>query len=133
MNVIKRDGTKVAFDMGKIKSAITQTNKRTNEMTEADIDRIVGVVANKCERETGDLSVEKIQDLVEDTLLKSRFNATAKSYILYRDQRTRIRQGKSKMMQEILELVLCFYIVLGDNFENLVLSGITHECLLKYS
>ena len=105
MNVIKRDGTKVAFDMGKIKSAITQTNKRTNEMTEADIDRIVGVVANKCERETGDLSVEKIQDLVEDTLLKSRFNATAKSYILYRDQRTRIRQGKSKMMQEILELV----------------------------
>ena len=105
MNVIKRDGTEVVFDMSKIKSAITQTNKRTNEMTEADIDRIVGIVANKCEREIGGLSVEKIQDLVEDTLLKSRFNATAKSYILYRDQRTRIRQSKSKMMQEILELV----------------------------
>lgn len=105
MNVIKRDGTEVAFDKSKIKSAITQTNKRTNEMTEADVDRIVDIVANKCERETGELSVEKIQDLVEDTLLKSRFNATAKSYILYRDQRTRIRQGKSKMMQEILELV----------------------------
>lgn len=104
MQVIKRDGTLVNFDLSKIKSAISKANSRTNEMSDDELNRIMEIVENKCNRHSGDLSVEEIQDIVEDTLLKSKFNKTAKSYILYRDQRTRIRQGKTKMMQEIFEM-----------------------------
>ena len=104
--VTKRDGTLVDFDSSKIKSAITKTNSRTKEMAAEDIERIVKVVENKCLhlKDKDKISVEQIQDLVEDSLLKSKFNQTAKSYILYRDQRTRVRNGKTKMMQEILEM-----------------------------
>ena len=92
MNVIKRDGKVVEFNSEKIKNAISKSAARVEEMTESDIDRITEIVVNKCERHSGDrIGVEEIQDLVEDTLLKSKFNRTAKSYILFRDERTRAR------------------------------------------
>lgn len=103
MSVIKRDGTKVSFSLEKIRSALSKANSRAQEMSDADINRIIEIVDNKCQKVTEDLTVETIQDIVEDTLLKSRFNKTAKSYILYRDQRTRIRQGKSKLLKEVGE------------------------------
>ena len=106
MVVIKRDGKKVAFDVSKIRKAITGANSRSQEMTDSDIERIVGIVVNKCEHSSGDLKVEQIQDLVEDTLLKSKFNRTAKTFILYRDKRTRIRQGKSKLIKEVADKLL---------------------------
>lgn len=106
MRVIKRDGTEVSFAPEKIRKALSSANGRTKEMTEEDLDRIVSIVINKVNRSPGDsMSVETIQDLVEDTLLKSKFNKTAKSYILYRDQRTRVRQSKMTMMKEISEMV----------------------------
>lgn len=90
--VIKRDGREVEFSRDKIRNAITNTAKRSGEMTDADIDRITEIVVNKCDRHPGNqISVEQIQDLVEDTLLKSKFNQTAKSFILFRDMRTRNR------------------------------------------
>lgn len=105
MRVIKRDGTEVDFSAQKIRNAIAKTNQRTNEMTEDDLDRICAVVVNKLDKLPGEtVSVEDIQNMVEDTLLKSKFNATAKSYILYRDNRTRIRQNKTTMMREIFEM-----------------------------
>lgn len=106
MQVIKRDGTNTEFNIDKIKAAITKTNLRTNEMTDSDIDRIVEIVNNKISRLSGELSVETIQDIVEDTLLKSKFNKTAKSYIVYREERNRIRQGKSKLIKDVSEMVL---------------------------
>lgn len=106
MQVIKRDGTNTEFDIGKIKAAITKTNSRTKEMTDSDIDRIVEIVNNKTARLSGDISVETIQDIVEDTLLKSKFNKTAKSYIVYREERSRIRQGKSKLIKDVSEMIL---------------------------
>jgi ribonucleoside-triphosphate reductase len=111
MSVIKRDGKKVAFDAYKIRKAITGANSRSQEMTDADIERIVEIVVNKCERTSGDLNVEDIQDIVEDTLLKSKFNHTAKTYILYRDKRTRIRQGKSKLLKEVGDKLMGAHIV----------------------
>lgn len=102
MTVIKRDGTIVEYDIAKIRTAIQKTNAQTQEMSEDDIDRIVRIVENKCERLPGvSISVEDIQDLVEDTLLKSKFNRTAKSYILYRDMRSRNRDNKSKLLKEV--------------------------------
>lgn len=104
MLVIKRDGSKVEFDKSKIASAIGKTNARTNEMTDADIARIADVATNKVWKASGEISVEDIQDVVEDSLLKSKFNKTAKSYILYRDSRTRCRESKMKMMKDIFEM-----------------------------
>ena len=102
INVIKRDGKVVAFSSDKIKRAISNAATRIGEMSEQDIDRITEIVVNKCDRLPGDsVSVEQIQDLVEDTLLKSKFNRTAKSYILFRDMRTRNRDNKSKLLKDI--------------------------------
>lgn len=102
INVIKRDGKVVEFNSEKIKTAISKSAARVSEMSDADIDRITEIVVNKCERLSGDqISVEQIQDLVEDTLLKSKFNRTAKSYILFRDMRTRNRDNKSKLLKDI--------------------------------
>lgn len=102
MIVTKRDGKVVVFNSDKIRKAIESADKKINEMTVADIDRITEIVVNKCERISGDqINVEQIQDLVEDTLLKSKFNKTAKSYILFRDMRTRNRDNKSKLLRDI--------------------------------
>ena len=101
MEVIKRDGKKVNFDVSKIRNAISGANARTKEMTESDIERITEIVVNKCNKQINELDVEVIQDLVEDSLLKSKFNKTAKSFILYRDERNRIREGKSKLIKEV--------------------------------
>ena len=111
MVVIKRDGKKVDFDVYKIKKALVGANSRSQEMTDADIDRIAEIVLNKCNKVNGDLRVEDIQDIVEDTLLKSKFNRTAKTYILYRDKRTRIRQGKSKLLKEVGDKLMGVHIV----------------------
>lgn len=100
MNVIKRDGTNVKFDSSKIRAAIDGANGRSQEMSEDDIERIVAIIENKCSRFSGELEVETIQDVVEDTLLKSKFKTTAKQYILYRDNRTRRRQVKMKVYRD---------------------------------
>ncbi len=92
MKVVKRDGKVKEFDSRKIVEAIRAASRDSGEMTAEDINRIAEIVNNKCERLNSErISVEQIQDLVEDTLLKSRFNQTAKAYILYRDQRTQAR------------------------------------------
>ena len=91
MIVIKRDGKKVDFNVYKIKQALIGANSRSQEMSDSDIDRITEIILNKCNKVSGDLKVEDIQDIVEDTLLKSKFNKTAKTYILYREERSRRR------------------------------------------
>lgn len=102
MKVVKRDGKIVDFNSEKIKQALIKSAARTGEMLISDIRRITEIVVNKCERSSGDsIGVEEIQDIVEDTLLKSKFNATAKSYILHRDMRSRNRDNKSKLLKDI--------------------------------
>lgn len=111
MIVIKRDGKKVDFDVYKIKQALIGANSRSQEMSDSDIDRITEIILNKCNKVSGDLKVEDIQDIVEDTLLESEFTRTAKTYILYRDKRTRIRQGKSKLLKEVGNKLMGVHIV----------------------
>ena len=111
MKVIKRDGSRVEYELYKIKNALKSVNERTSELTDDDLERILKTVDDKCSRFKGEINVEDIQDIVEDTLLKSRFNKTAKSYILYRDDRTRIRQNKSKLLKEVAEKIRGSHIV----------------------
>lgn len=107
MKVIKRDGTVKEFVNTKIKEAIRRADKAIGgNMSEDDLTRITSSVVNKCEKLPGaTVAVESIQDFVEEALMKSRFNSTAKAYILYRDNRTRTRENKSKLLRDIAKKI----------------------------
>ena len=102
MKVIKRDGKRTEFNLNKISNAIIRANTNlSEEMSAEDVDRIAKIVENKCFKFGEIIKVEDIQDIVEDTLLKSKFNQTAKAYILFRDNRSRIRENKSKLFRHL--------------------------------
>lgn len=103
--VIKRDGAKREFNLGKIKTAIEKANADVHEMSQDDIEHVVLEVKAECDKADEEIAVEQIQDIVESTLMKGRFYKTAKNYILYRDERTRIRQGKTKLLKEVAEKI----------------------------
>ena len=109
--VIKRDGKKVDYELNRITTAITKANKESEEMSDTDIDSIVQLVNNECQKYKDDLQVEIIQDIVEKTLMKKKFYKTAKKYILYRDQRTRIRENKTKLLHNVAEKLMATNIV----------------------
>lgn len=95
MKVIKRNGTEVEFNSDKIFNAI---NKAADE-TELGIDyELAREIADNIEDEVEDLdfipTVEHIQDMVEDYLMQSERRDIAKAYILYRDERNRLRTAK---------------------------------------
>lgn len=89
----KRDGSVVDYDLNKITNAILKANAETNEFLEDSIDTLVDDVDSLLEEKDETLTVECVQDTVEDVLLGSEYKATAKAYILYRDQRRRSRQS----------------------------------------
>lgn len=111
MNVIKRDGKNVEYDLSRIKIAITKANKTFSEMTEDDIESVVASVDNECKKGKTELAVENIQDIVEKTLMKKKFYKTAKNYILYRDLRTRTRENKTKLLRAVAEKLTASNIV----------------------
>ena len=88
----KRDGSVVDYDLNKVTNAILRANTETNEFLEDSIDTLVEDVDSLLEEKEETLTVEIVQDVVEDVLLGSEFKETAKSYILYRDKRDRERK-----------------------------------------
>ena len=88
----KRDGSVVDYDLNKITNAILKANAETNEFLEDSIDTLVDDVDSLLEEKDETLTVECVQDTVEDVLLGSEYKATAKAYILYRDKRNRERK-----------------------------------------
>ena len=99
--IIKRDQREVPFNDDKITQAILKafiasgSNKR--EETAAELTK--QVVARL--EETGKTSpeVEEIQDVVEDVLMTNGFVQTAKAYILYRAERSRLREMNTNLMK----------------------------------
>ena len=89
MNVIKRDGTKVLFDKNKIRSAISRAMKEVNEDNQIVAYRIANEIS-KINKE--ELTIEEIQDLVEEKLMNSRLKKTARAYIHYRYDRQKSRE-----------------------------------------
>ena len=89
LKVIKRNGDVVYFDDYKVQLAITKANEETNEMSREDIVSLVEEVVEGIQDNT--VTVEEIQDLVEEELMYARFTQTAKAYILYRDKKKRER------------------------------------------
>lgn len=92
--VIKRNGTITKFDDDKIRLALRPAFKRarvrySTEITDKICDEILDYIHNK---NTDQISVETIQDIAEKVLMKNGYGSVAKEYILYRDERTRIRK-----------------------------------------
>jgi len=100
VKVIKRDGKEAVFDPEKIKAALQEANKDA-EMSDSDIDTVANSVISICQKQTDSIDTEFIQDTIEQALMKKKFYATVKNFILYRDMRTRNRDNKSKLLKEI--------------------------------
>lgn len=99
MQVIKRDGTKVPFRTRKIENAI----RKAGWVDGATVKNISRTIYEKAS-EVGELSVETIQDLVEDLLMQSDYKKVAKEYIRYRKMRELIRNSE-KVNESILRLI----------------------------
>lgn len=100
--VIKRDGREVVFNEEKIKQAITAAMKKTEAGVDSDlINRIVTNLKNSKMFKEEKIEVEQIQDFIENELMKSSRKEVAKEYILYREERSKIRRYKSKLMKAV--------------------------------
>ncbi len=98
--VIKRDGRKVTFDPAKIENAILRSAK--NITCDVSVDEITIQVTNRIKDiYQEEISVEQIQDLIEDTLMDLELTALKNSYANYRKERTRIRDLKSELMDTV--------------------------------
>lgn len=101
MIVIKRDGSKVEFDPKRIFNAIVKAAEATAEFTEAEAQQITETVENflKSSKEYKDeVSVETIQDLVENSLMSDGYFKTARAYIIYREKRTEARSSRGTVI-----------------------------------
>ena len=105
----KRSGQIVPFDQGKITTAIHKAGRATDQFDELIAVSLVRQVLELADTIFRDNTptVEQIQDLVEEVLLSSPFKRTAKAYILYRNQHTRIRKlatrGNVELMHRYLD------------------------------
>lgn len=89
--VIKRDGTKQKFSEEKIVKAISGAFTSCGEQVDGDIcNKVVDAVHEKFAAKE-EVTVEKVQDLVEDILMNSEHKSVAKAYILYREKHKEMR------------------------------------------
>ncbi|CAM3741521.1 ribonucleotide-diphosphate reductase subunit beta [Erysipelothrix urinaevulpis] len=92
--ITKRDGQVANFEPEKIKKAINKAGVQTGEfaLEEADklMQQVIDLIIEKNDYEN--LTVEKVQDYVEEVLLYSEYKVTAKAYILYRERRNEARR-----------------------------------------
>lgn len=109
MKIIKRNGTEVAFDIDKISNAIRGANREVKEeerMTEREVIFASQNVAEACENAGHTVSVEEIQDLVEDEIMALDHYEVARHYIIYRYVQSLKRQ-KNTTDDKILSLIEC--------------------------
>ena len=111
--VIKRDGRQVPFNLAKIATAIlkalaqTRTSEQLADKDDFELEALANKLAEEATRkvtiEAPD--IEQIQDAVERVLMDHNFPNTAKSYILYRADRSRARERNTKLMRTLSDIV----------------------------
>lgn len=105
--IVKRDGRTTEFKSEKITDAIEKAFQASGAMQDRAVaDEICSTVITKIESGAieGAPTVEGIQDLVEETLIESGFAQTAKAYILYRAERSRVRDVNSRLVQTLKDI-----------------------------
>lgn len=107
MKVIKRDGRTVEFNKDKIKNAILKAYNDIDKNSENNNAKAkASEIANHISNMGKDMCVEDIQDIVEEKLMASNRKDVARAYILYRNNRTKIRENKTQLMKEISEKLM---------------------------
>ena len=105
--IIKRDGRTAEFHPEKIADAVEKSFQACAAMQGRDTaEKIAATVVEKLESGAieGTPTVEGVQDLVEETLIESGFVQTAKAYILYRAERSRVRDVNSRLIQTLKDI-----------------------------
>jgi ribonucleoside-triphosphate reductase len=100
-SIRKRDGKVVRFNLEKIAEAINKAGNITEEFDSKKAKELADKVLAKATAQIKVKipTVEQIQDIVEEVLLESKYKKTAKEYITYRQERSRIRAAKTNLMQ----------------------------------
>ena len=109
MKIIKRSGSEVTFDIDKIVNAIRAANLEVEEgsrLTDRQVIYAAQNVAEACEKAGHTVSVEEIQDLVEDEIMRLDCYEVARHYIIYRYVQSLKRQ-KNTTDDKILSLIEC--------------------------
>lgn len=106
LTVIKRDGRKAKFDKDKIKVAVLKAFIDVDgEETTYAKDKARDI-ANYIEGLDKDMSVEEIQDVVEEKLMVSNRKDVARAYIIYRNDRTKVRERNTQLMRDVSEKLM---------------------------
>ncbi len=108
MKIIKRNGSEADFDLNKIIVAVTKANAacEKEELTASQINDIAEYVEFKIQKANRALSVEEIQDIVENQIMAQGAFEVARRYVKYRYNRTLIRKANTTDNQ-ILTLIEC--------------------------
>lgn len=108
MNIQKRDGRIMPFDKTKIENAVLKAFKAVDTVDDYAKEKaknIADYIENKAMESGKTFTVEEIQDLVESGLMSIKRKDVAKAYILYREKRSKIRQGNTSLMKVIEEKI----------------------------
>ena len=108
MKIIKRNGSEADFDLNKIVVAVSKANAacRKEELTQSQIVEIAEYVEFKMSKANRALSVEEIQDIVENQIMAQGAFEVARLYVKYRYNRSLIRKANTTDNQ-ILSLIEC--------------------------
>ena len=109
MKIIKRSGAEVDFNAKKIEIAVKKANESvvpSERMSDIQIKRIAEDVESAAMNVNRSLSVEEIQDMVEDQIMNQRAFSVARRYITYRYQRALVRKSNTTD-EQILSLIEC--------------------------
>lgn len=108
MKIIKRNGSEENFDLNKIMSAVIKASDATlnSMLTKEQISEIADYVEYKCLKMNRMVSVEEIQDMVENQIMSTGAFEVAKSYVRYRYKRSLVRKANTTD-NTILSLIEC--------------------------
>ena len=97
MKIIKRNGSEETFDIQKIVVAVTKADKDNEErtLTDSQIEDIAEYVEFKCNKLNRAVSVEEIQDMVENQIMATGAFELARKYVRYRYKRSLVRKANT--------------------------------------
>lgn len=105
MQVKKRDGQIVRFNQSKIMDAISKANKSVEKKERANTNERKEIIKYIKSLKLSEISVEEIQDIIEQKLMELNKFELAKKYILYREERTKIRNRNSQLMKDVAKKI----------------------------
>ena len=106
-SIIKRDGRSQAFHESKITDAIFKCLQAVGETDRQQAMELTLEAIKKIKQQYNEdnYTVENVQDIVETVLIEQGLAKAAKTYILYRENRSRLREARSEMMNAVSEIL----------------------------